>query len=445
MEDADIDAVEAWDIETGSSDVIIAIIDSEIDLNHPDLIDNIWINEDEIPDNEIDDDNNGYVDDYKGYDFTFEDDDPYPLDHNGHGTVMSGVIAAKTNNEIGISAITWNCKIMPVQVVDADWMPNGNSFFDGIRYAADNGAKVICLAVSYPSSVSKLKDAVDYAHNKGALLVCSAGNFDNNKKTYPAAYDNVIAVAGTDHSDNRMEDMYEFNGEWVNSSYGDWVDIAAPGENIYTTSPTYHVTLCDTWGYKLNYDVLSGTTLAAPVVAGVAGLVFSKNPDYSPDKVAAILKANSDPYESEYYLGFGRVNAYKALMELNAEPEKPDAPNGPLSGKVGEYYDYTVSTVDADGDMLYYLFDWGDGTENDWVGPYNSDEVCTVSHSWPERGEFEIKVKAKDEYGLESEWADPISVSMPKNKAADRPFLNFFDNHSNLFPILRLLLQRLGL
>ena len=238
----------------------------------------------------------------------------------------------------------------------------------------------------------------------------------------------MIAVAGTDHSDHRMEALYDFNGVWVNSTYGDWVDIAAPGENIFTTSPSYHVTLCDTWGYELNYDILSGTTLAAPVVAGVAGLVFSKNPEYSPDKVAAILKANSDPYDSPYYLGMGRVNAYKALMELNAEPEKPAAPEGTTSGKVGNHYNYTVSTVDVEGDQLYYLFDWGDGNTSGWLGPYDSNQPCTASYNWTEKGTYEIKVKAKDVFGLESEWSDPLSITMPKTYCL-QGFINWLIYH----------------
>ncbi len=441
--DSDIDAAEAWDIETGNPDVIIAIVDSGIDLTHPDLIDNIWTNEDEVPSNGIDDDENGYVDDYRGYDFILEDGNPDPLDHNGHGTVMSGVIAAMTNNEIGISGIAWNCKIMPVKVVDANWTSKGDSIFDGIRYAADNGAKVICMAFAFPNSVSKLKEAVNYAHDKGAVLVCAAGNFDNNRKNYPAAYDNVIAVAGTDHADHRMEALYEFNGEWVNSSYGDWVDIAAPGESIFTTSPTYHVTLCDTWGYELNYDNLSGTTLAAPVVAGVASLIFSKNPAYSPDKVAAILKANSDPYDSEYDLGFGRVNAYKALMEINKAPEKPNTPNGLTSGKVNDYYNYSTSTIDSDGDQLFYLFDWGNGNNSSWLGPYNSNQMCTASHNWTEKGSYEIKVKAKDVFGLESDWSDPLPIQMSYSHTKPQlPFLSWlFERLPYDFELLRHLLE----
>jgi subtilisin family serine protease len=416
IEDADIDALEAWDIETGNSAIIIAIIDSGIDLTHPDLINNIWINQDEIPDNNIDDDVNGFIDDYRGYDFTFEDNNYDPLDHNGHGTVMAGVIAAMTNNEIGISGIAWNSKIMPVKVVDANWTPNGNSITDGIRYAADNGAKVIVMAFAYIFPTSSLKDAINYAYDKGALLICAAGNYGNDKKNYPAAYENVIAVAGTDNADHRMEYYYEFNGEWVNSSYGDWIDIAAPGEDIYTTQPTYHVTSVDIWGSQLNYESISGTTLAAPVVAGVAALIISKNPSYSPAKVRAILKANTDPYDSDYNLGVGRVNAYKALMEINSEPEIPTVPNGPTSGKVGESYQYTVSTRDMDDDQLYYLFNWGDDTEGEWIGPYNSYEECTCSYNWSEKGDYEIKVKAKDVYGLESEWSDSLPVSMSKNK-----------------------------
>jgi len=432
--DSDIDAIEAWDLIEGNPEIAIAIIDTGIDMTHPDLMGNIWVNEDEIPDNGLDDDENGYIDDYNGYDFTNEDDTLYPLDHNGHGTVMSGVIAAIANNEIGISGVTWNCKIMPVKVFDANWISNGNSVFDGIKYAADNGAKVICMAFGYATSTSILKDTIDYAYSKGCVLVCSAGNFGNSRKTYPAAYDNVLAVAGTDHSDNRMEGFYEFNGVWVNSSYGDWVDIAAPGEDIYTTSPTYHVTLCDSWGYKLNYDILSGTTLAAPVVAGVAALVFSKNPDYSPLEVSSIIKANCDAYTSEYDLGCGRVNAYNALMEINNEPEKPATLSGPTSGKAGEYYEYSVSTIDLDGDKVFYLFDWGDGTEIEIVGLYESEETCVASHNWSEKGNYEIMVKARDEYGLESDWSDPLEISMPRYKSSISIFEEIQKKLLTLFP-----------
>jgi subtilisin family serine protease len=443
LDDADIDIIEAWDIETGSSNVIIAIIDSGIDLTHPDLIDNIWMNVDEIPDNGVDDDNNGYIDDYYGYDYTLEDNDPDPLDHNGHGTVMAGVIIASTNNNIGISGISWNCKLMPVKVVDANWMSGGDSFFDGIRYAVDNGANIICMAFAFPGPVPKLKDAIDYAYNHGVLLICAAGNFDNDVKNYPAAFENVMAVAGTDHSDQRMEDLYEFSGEWVKSNYGDWIDLAAPGENIPTTSPTYHVTLCDTLGYDLNYDILSGTTLAAPVVAGVAGLILSRKPELTPDEVRSILMDTSDPYLSTFDLGEGRVNAYNALLSINSPPEIPEI-DGPLDGKIGEEYTFYTVTTDPEGDMVSYLFDFGDGNTSFVMGPYDSGIECNVSHIWFEGGSYQVKVKAIDEYNLESYWSDPIIVTMPNCKTMFSSFYRLLDNYPILLQLLEKILGHQG-
>jgi len=412
--DADIDAVEAWDIETGSPEVVIAIVDSGIDFTHPDLADNIWTNPDEVSDNGIDDDGNGYVDDVHGYDFHNENNDSLPEDSTGHGTSLAGIIAAVTDNGIGIAGVAYNSKIMPVKIFDEDSMTTASMVAEGIRYAADNGAKVICMALGFPFPSATLKDAVDYAYGKGAFICVGAGNFDNDRKTYPAAYENVTAVAATDHNDQRMEYYYEHNGVWANSTYGDWVDIAAPGENIMTTLPTYYVEYMNgMWNYPLNYGAGSGVTLATPIVAGVAALVYSKNPSYSPGRVTAILKANSDPYDSEYYLGAGRINANNALMELNAEPEKPDRPVGPSSGNVNEYYEYSASTHDADGDHLYYLFEWGDGNDSGWLGPFETGIECTASHNWSEQGDYSIRVKARDVFGLESDWSDSLPISMP--------------------------------
>jgi subtilisin family serine protease len=415
--DADIDALEAWDVEAGSSDIVVAIVDSGIDFHHPDLVDNIWTNSGEVPDNGNDDDGNGYIDDVHGYDFHNEHNDSLPEDTMGHGTSMAGIIAAVTDNGIGMAGIAYNCKIMPIKIFDKDALTTASLVAEGIRYAADNGAKVICMALAFPFSISSLKEAVDYAYEKGVFICAGAGNFDNNHKTYPAAFDHVAAVAATDHNDQRMEYYFESNGVWANSTYGDWVDIAAPGEDLLTTLPTYYVEYMNgIWGYPLNYGRGSGVTLATPVVAGVAALVYSKNPSYSPGKITAILKANSDPYDAEYYLGVGRVNAYKALMELNAEPMKPDRPVGPSSGTVNEHYEYSASSYDADGDQLYYLFDWGDGNDSGWLGPFDAHSVCTASHNWSGRGDYSIRVKARDIFGLESDWSDPLPVSMPLHR-----------------------------
>ena len=199
--DSDIDASEAWGIETGDPDVIIAIIDTGVDYTHPDLADNIWINIDEIPNNGIDDDGNGYIDDMKGWDFA--NDDNNPLDNDGHGTHCAGIAAAEGNNGIGIAGIAPNCKIMPVKVLGI-FFGNVSTTTLGIRYAADMGVDVISLSLGTYNESNLLKDAVDYAYNKSVVLVSAAGNDGKDIKSYPAAYDNVIAVGATDNNDNSL-------------------------------------------------------------------------------------------------------------------------------------------------------------------------------------------------------------------------------------------------
>lgn len=246
--DADIDAPEAWEIETGNPEIVIAIVDSGIDYTHPDLAGNIWINNDEIPDNDIDDDNNGFVDDYYGYDFTGRGD-PDPKDTLGHGTHCAGVAGAVTNNNLGIAGVCWNCKLMSVRVfqnTSAAWSWTAN----GIRYAADNGAHVISMSFGWYDPADVLKDAIDYAYDKGTILVAAAGNEGVMSQLYPAAYENVIAVAATDHNDQRMNRYDErFDMEFM-SNFGFWVDVSAPGQDIYSTLPTYNFYFGDEYGLK---------------------------------------------------------------------------------------------------------------------------------------------------------------------------------------------------
>jgi hypothetical protein len=133
-------------------------------------------------------------------------------------------------------------------------------------------------------------------------------------------------------------------------------------------------------------------------------------------------------------------------VSSNEPPDKPDTPNGPTSGAVGISYTYLSSTSDPDGDQVHYWFDWGDGTNSGWLGPYNSGQTVSAAHIWNIKGAFPIKVKAKDIHGLESVWSDPLTVTMPRNKQyTNRPFFNFLENHPNLFPILQTFLIRLGL
>jgi len=407
--DCDIDAPEAWDLETGNSDVVVAVIDSGIDYTHPDLAGNIWINEDEIDDNGVDDDGNGYVDDVMGWDFYNDDNDP--LDDNAHGTHCSGIIGAVTDNNIGIAGICWDCKIMPLK------KSNNQEFYleeiiEAIEYAADNGADVISMSFGDYSYYETLEEAVNYAYEKGVFLCASAGNDDGPTKRYPAAFDNVTAVGATDRNDSRMEYFYSEFGIWVKSNYGEWVDVAAPGQQVYSTMPTYDCAWT-AYGFSKNYDNLSGTSMAAPHIAGLAALLLSKNPSYSPDNLKKLIcdEDNVDPYNSEYYLGSGRINAYNSL-NTNLPPDAPTI-DGLIIGKPGKEYEYTFSAIDPEDDNIKYYIDWDDESteETDF---YESGEDVVLSHIWNNEGEYTIKAKAIDAYDHESDISE-LSIIIAEN------------------------------
>jgi subtilisin family serine protease len=432
--DADIDAPEAWDIETGSEDVIIAIVDSGIDYTHPDLIDNIWINDDEIPDNDIDDDNNGYVDDVLGWDFRNEDSDP--IDDWGHGTLSSG-FAALGNNNIGIAGVCWNCKIMGVKIANETGWGKDTHTADGIKYAADNGADIILPNICFSKNLSVIRNAVDYAYDKGCVLIAPAGNNNRNKKYYPAAQENVIAVAATnDHDERCDEDDW---GSPYGSNFGDWIDVAAPGYQTYTTMPSYHVNIND-HGFQQNYDFLLGTSVSAPITVCLAALLLSRNSSLSPEEVKTLICENVDPYDSEYYIGTGRINAYKTLSALNTPPNNPDI-DGPTSGKAGEEQEFNISATDLHNDDISYVIDWGDDSVEETFGPFLSGYELKVIHIWNEDGDYTIRAKAKDVYGAESEWST-FEISMPKNKMKFQ-INNLFERLVYHFPLFEKILNQI--
>lgn len=320
--DADIDAPEAWDIETGDENIVIAVIDSGVEYTHPDLAGNIWVNPGEdlngngVVDpsdfNGIDDDSNGFIDDLRGWDFVDCDVPPYPGEDGsvrdndpmdvaaGHGTFCSGIVGAVTNNNMGIAGVCWNCPIMPIRVFylssDGDYYGEADDMAPGVVYAADNGARILSMSIGIIENSQLFKDAVNYAYAQGAILFASAGNWDVNQEIYPASYDCVIAVGATDYNDERVD-----HSDW-GSCHGSWVDVAAPGSDIYSTYP----------GHSYTYG--SGTSAACPFVAGVAGLMLSQNSGLTQDEVRTILRSTTDPVDSEFYVGTGRINAYQALQ-----------------------------------------------------------------------------------------------------------------------------------
>ena len=436
--DVDIDAPEAWNITKGSSEVVIAIIDSGIDLNHPDLIDNIWVNEEEIPENNIDDDQNGYIDDVNSWNF-FENNNDVS-DIHCHGTHCAGIACAVGNNNQGISGTSWNSKIMPVRIAGGEgWDTTTTLVSEGIVYASDNGADVISMSFGWYNPSQLVKDALDYAYEQGIVLVACAHNHGVSDKNYPAAYDNVIGVAGINRNNERMRYYYEDVDQWVVSNYGSWVDVAAPSQEIFSTMPTYEVTYNGLLGLDLNYALLTGNSMAVPCVAGVCGLLLSKDSTLSPESIKFLICNNVDPYSSSYDLGSGRINAFKVLTA----PNTPSKPAGPSSGKVGEQQIFTTITTDDENDRVFYMWDWGDGNFSEWLGPYKSGETCEASYNWEKETTYNIAVKAKDENEGTSDWSEPVSISIPKNKPHfNTPFLNFLQKFLENHPILYQLFQR---
>jgi thermitase len=385
--DCDIDAPEAWDIETGNPEVVIAIIDTGIDDTHPDLATKIWNNTDEIPNNGIDDDNNGYIDDVSGWDFYYNDNDPD--DGYGHGTFCAGIAAASTNNNIGMAGVGWQCKFMPLKIISENGGFSDSATAASIKYAADNGADVISMSFTFLDS-SLLEDAVNYAYEKEVFLCAAAGNQNSSTEHYPAAYENVTAVAATTQNDTRCTP-----DEWgpgSGSNYGDWVDIAAPGNVIYSTMPTYHVTMNDE-GYGQNYTFASGTSAATPMVAGVAALLLSKNPLLSPDEVKTLMCENADPYNSTEYIGTGRLNAQKTLLASN-QPPVADFYWTPQDPRTNQQIIFDASaSYDPDGTIILYEWDW----DNDSMYEENYT-TSTATHSWEHEGSYPVTVRVTDDY-----------------------------------------------
>jgi thermitase len=266
-----IQAPSAWDISTGSTSVVVAVVDSGVRASHPDLAGKVLA----------------------GYDFIANDSDP--TDENGHGTAVAGVVAPASNNSIGVTGVAWLNPILPVRVLDAAGSGSYSAICNGITYAADRGARVINLSLGGTSSSRALQDAVNYAWNKKCVLIAAAGNNGNNIAVYPGACSNVVAVSATDSADVRPT--------W--SNYGSYVDVAAPGVNVTTL-----------YGAD-QYAGWNGTSFSSPVTAGVVALMASANPLLNNAQLVDLLLKNSDDIGAagyDVYYGNGRVNAFRAVV-----------------------------------------------------------------------------------------------------------------------------------
>ncbi|PIQ27799.1 peptidase S8 [bacterium (Candidatus Blackallbacteria) CG17_big_fil_post_rev_8_21_14_2_50_48_46] len=266
-----------WEIQKGNPDLLLAIVDTGVDLKHPDLAAKL----------------------VKGYDFVDKDEDPN--DGQGHGTHCAGISAAITNNQIGVAGYAPGVKVLPVRVLDNRGSGSWADVASGIMWAADNGAKVISLSLGGGSDSQLVGDAVKHAISKDAVVVAAMGNSGREQKSYPAAYPGVVAVGATDSNDTRANF----------SQYGPWISVSAPGVGILSTFPTYASGMP-----SKDYGSISGTSMATPAVAGLAALVRSQWPDLKQEQVKAHLEATTDDRGDvgfDKYYGHGRINVLKAL------------------------------------------------------------------------------------------------------------------------------------
>lgn len=296
-----IRAKEAWDVSRSAQNVVIAVVDNGIQVNHPDLAANIWVNTKEIPGNRVDDDRNDFTDDVRGWDFGNDDADPSPgknivNDLKWHGTGVAGIAGAVTDNGKGMASAAFNPKIMPIKAAsdsDPQYVIAG---YQGIVYAADNGADFINCSFGASSPSQGEKEAVDYANSIGCLVLAAAGNDNGEIVQYPAGLPGVFSVAATNQNDTRT----------VFSNYGYSVDASAPGIHIYSIDS------------ETNYGMMDGTSFCTPITASVAALVKGLHPTWTGVQAGEQVRVSAASIDAlnpglETKLGRGRVDAYQAL------------------------------------------------------------------------------------------------------------------------------------
>jgi len=322
--DGDIDLPEAWDVALGDPASVIAVVDTGVDWSHPDLQAAMWTNPGETPGNGVDDDGNGWVDDVYGWDCGNGDADPRPevylelgIDVGFHGSHCAGIAAAATDNATGVVGAGWGCRLMGLKVNDSASAITTESITEALQYAVANGASVVSM--SFGGNLTDfgfMQALIDDANAAGVVCVAAAGNNNDAVRMYPAALDGVISVGATSSANQRASF----------STYGAWVDVAAPGEQIWSTvQSNYDWDLLTQLLFMLSYGwdgvnpymYSDGTSMACPLVAGVCGLIVSERPDYTPDQVLQRLVETGDAIAFDQPLGV-KVNAFAALDGLAA-------------------------------------------------------------------------------------------------------------------------------
>jgi len=291
-----IDAARAWEYTTGDAAVIIAVLDTGVNPHHVELIDRLA----------------------PGYDYVNDDADP--ADDNGHGTHVAGIIGATMDNGHGGAGLCPHCRIMPIKVLDANNMGYWSGIVAGILHAVDHGAKIINLSLGGPQQSQTVKEAIAYAHANGVLVVAAAGNSHSSDPFYPAAYPHVLAVSATDHTD----------GLWSLSNTGAHIDVAAPGYMIYSTS--WDATAAKDEKHA-GYSFMSGTSMAAPHISGLAGLLWSQAPTRRVAQIVTLITTSATDLGEPGWdpvFGHGRINAGGALAQAAPPAATPVATPAPV-------------------------------------------------------------------------------------------------------------------
>ncbi|MBX7204372.1 MAG: S8 family serine peptidase [Bacteroidia bacterium] len=375
---ADIEMENAWSIEQGDSEIVVAIIDSGTKLDHPEFSGRIWANNNEITNNGIDDDNNGYIDDTRGWDFV--NDDNNPTDDHGHGTMVAGIIGSNGNNSIGYTGIDWNCKLMTLKALSSSNYGLYSWWAAAIYYAVDNGAKVINLSLGGTTPSFTLDNAVGYALNHNVVVVASMMNNNTNVVSYPAGCNGVIAVGATNSDDQRSK---AFLGDITSgSNYGTHISVVAPGNYIYGLNHLSNTNYNSYWG---------GTSFSAPLVSGLASLLLAQNRGRTASQIKLILESSSEdqvgdtsedkPGFDSFY-GHGRINAYSALTI--PAPVQPLI-SGDTFPCIGSSYSYTAYSSNA---TTYYwtapgwIIDSGQWTSTIYLtADLNNEAVCATPYN----------------------------------------------------------------
>lgn len=345
-----IDAEDAWQYTTGTKDIVVAVIDGGVDIRHPDLWPNIWVNKGEKIDDGIDNDGNGYIDDIFGWNYVSNSPWVAPMeaayqydDSWSHGTIVASLIGAKGDNQEGIAGVTWNSRIMPLVVLDGDGFGNIVGVTRAIRYAIQNGADVINLSLTGYENDPELDEVIRDAEEANVLVVVAAGNdaepFGRDLAQFPIypacsadASSTLIAVTGTDVLDQR-------------APYADFgaacTDLAAPGHDLIAARPTRNPKSPFVTSTSLYIDRITGTSVAAPLVSGAAALVWGLRPDFTVRQVRDVLLNSVESIEPDVLVGTlgkmgrGRLNVGQAIQAaiegrkdlLASRPSTPSAVN----------------------------------------------------------------------------------------------------------------------